>query len=971
LETPGLQRYPLHAILGGVFALALLLSGLVLGTFHYRQATKIIVSGSEQLFVNARQAIEQDLLYTYQPIRHLLSLLASSPSIQARTLAQRLDLLTRFAQALRNNPKLDSLHLAYADGDVFAVRPLRTAALRQYFAAPEQAAFLVWSIERDGKRTLGQYLFFDDQLRLISRIENPDETFDPRQRRWFHEALASHEQVTTAPYKLFSTQQVGTTLALAAGPEVIVGTDLTLADLSQTLSQHRVTASTELALFDSQGKAVAFTDSAHLVQHHSPSEVADLSPALKTFMKDSATTAKGTLLLDDRRWVVSRTHVDEGGPHGLDLALLIPENELLSEAYRIRWQGALITLAGVLLSLPLGWLCSLLLARPLRALVRDAEAIRSFDFSGSSSRSMVREIDQLAQSMERMRDSLASFMQIAASLSSETHYPTLLTRVLQETLDIAEADAGLLYLLDLDSGRFQPQAIVIHQQPKDPQALNIPTYASLEEAPEWLRLALSATQTHSLALQELPDHQPILERLQCTRINLVATGLHNRRGNALGVLVLLRADRGALEQQQMFRSERVAFIEAISGVAAMCIDSQRLLDRQKRLLNAFVQLLAGAIDAKSPYTGGHCQRVPELTFMLARAAAADQQTFAEYQPDENDWEALQIAAWLHDCGKVTTPEYVVDKATKLETLYDRIHEIRTRFEVLKRDVWISYWQALAEGGEATQLADQRQQQLAALDDDFAFVAACNLGSESMSDEDQARLQRIAQRTWLRTLDDRLGLSWEELQRHPPEANTRLPVTERVLADKAEHLIPQPESEQIPPDNPWGFKVDPPTYKFNRGELYNLSVKSGTLTPEERYIIKGHMLQTIRMLSLLPFPPHLKQVPEIAGGHHERMDGTGYPKRLTRDQMSLPARMMAIADIFEALTAADRPYKTGKPLSEALTIMANMCRNGHIDPQLFELFVRKEVYLDYARQYLAQEQMDAVDPTQLLARARVE
>src|SRR5690606_25748773 len=234
--------------------------------------------------------------------------------------------------------------------------------------------------------------------------------------------------------------------------------------------------------------------------------------------------------------------------------------------------------------------------------------------------------------------------------------------------------------------------------------------------------------------------------------------------------------------------------------------------------------------------------------------------------------------------------------------------------------------------------------------------------------DQERLKSIAARTWTRTLDNRLGVSWEEVQRlarTPPQA---LPVEENLLADRPDHLIERPATELIPPDNPWGFKLQVPEYKFNRGELHNLSVSRGTLTEEERYIINHHIVQTILMLNHLPFPAHLTNVPEIAGGHHEKMDGSGYPKRLTREEMSLPARMMAIADIFEALTAVDRPYKKGKTLSESLGIMTGMCRSAHIDPDLFGLFVRSGVYMDYARRFLRPEQIDQVDEAAILAKA---
>jgi HD domain-containing protein len=350
--------------------------------------------------------------------------------------------------------------------------------------------------------------------------------------------------------------------------------------------------------------------------------------------------------------------------------------------------------------------------------------------------------------------------------------------------------------------------------------------------------------------------------------------------------------------------------------------------------------------------------VPELTNMLARAAAeAKDGPFAPFAMNDDEWYELEVAGGLHDCGKVTTREYVVDKATKLETLYNRIHEIRTRFEVVKRDVEIEYLKAVAAGGEEAALSAARDKRLAELDADFAFVAECNIGGEFMAPEKVARLERIAAKTWTRTLDDSIGLSWEEGQRR--RGKTPLPAVERLLADKPEHIVPH-DGTPLAADNPWGFVVKPPAQKFNLGELYNLAVRRGTLTEEERYHINDHIVQTIIMLEALPFPKTLRRVPEWAGGHHEKMNGTGYPRGLKREEMSVPARIMAIADIFEALTARDRPYKMPKTLSECIAIMAKMSREDHIDPDLFALFLTSGVYRRYAEAFLLPEQVDEVD-----------
>jgi HD-GYP domain-containing protein (c-di-GMP phosphodiesterase class II) len=977
--VPRERRFPLHVHISVLFTLLLLFTGVVLGLFNYQQTSRLIFSSSETLFERIQVDVQKDLDSTYRPIRHLLSLLALNAATQADNLEDRLALLPLFVQALRDNPKLASVYLGYEDGDFFMVRPLRSDMLKQRFDAPDKAAYQVWSIDRSATGTASDYLFYDGSLNQLSRRQKLSEPYDPRERDWFKRARNDGGQITTAPYLFFSTQEIGTTLARRSGLTTVLGADLTLDDLSATLASHRVTPNSEVVLADADGNAVAYIDSSRLLKEVdgkvSLVKVRELNPALGELLAGDLTEQdQGVVELAKQRWVMAHRHIQEGGPQGLHLALLVPEQELLAEAYRIRWQGALITLTTLLLCLPLGWLTSRLVVKPLRSLVQEAQAIRRFDFAHpASGRSPILEVDQLAVSMSSMKDTLSSFLDIAASLSAETHFETLLKRVMDATVSISSAQGGLLYLLDSDTGRLEPQGLVIDGQarPLSEADLHGIRYDD-PQLPEWLRSPATGgtSSATSIGFDQAGIFRRLLAMVDSPRLHLIAAGLHNRQGDTVGVLVLLQRDTGE-NSESMLSPERVAFVDAVSGSAALCIESQRLLARQKQLLDAFIQLIAGAIDAKSPYTGGHCQRVPEITLMLARAAAdSDAPEFRDYKPSDEEWEALHIAAWLHDCGKVTTPEYVVDKATKLETLYDRIHEVRMRFEVLKRDAWIAYWKGRAEGGDETALVTLREQLLATLDDEFAFIARINLGGEAMADADQARLGQIAGRRWLRTLDNRLGVSWEEGKRLEQSPAASLPVEEPLLADRPEHLIERATQESITADNRWGFKLDVPQYKFNRGELHNLSIARGTLTAEERYIINHHIVQTILMLDRLPFPKHLRNVSEIAGGHHEKMDGTGYPKRLAREQMSLPARMMAIADIFEALTAVDRPYKKGKTLSEALNIMVGMCKGAHIDPQLFALFLRSGIHRRYAERFMKAEQIDEVDEQALLEKAGI-
>ena len=321
---------------------------------------------------------------------------------------------------------------------------------------------------------------------------------------------------------------------------------------------------------------------------------------------------------------------------------------------------------------------------------------------------------------------------------------------------------------------------------------------------------------------------------------------------------------------------------------------------------------------------------------------------------------------MHDCGKITTPEHIIDKGTKLETIYNRIHEIRMRFEVLWRDAEIDYLQQKAEpGADTAALSRQKEEKQQQLREDFAFIANANVGGEFISEADVARLHELADITWQRYFDDQLGLSSGEISRLQ-EASAPLPATEHLLSDRPEHLIERMHDTDFDPQ--FGIKMEVPKYLYNLGELHNLAISRGTLSAEDRFKINEHIISTIKMLESLPFPEELQRVPRYASTHHETMKGTGYPRKLTGDQLSIPERIMVLADIYEALTAADRPYKKAKPVSVALDILYKMVQNDHIDVEVFELFLTSGVYLDYARRFLPETQIDEIDISQYLRTA---
>ncbi|MBO6946863.1 MAG: GAF domain-containing protein [Rhodospirillales bacterium] len=585
--------------------------------------------------------------------------------------------------------------------------------------------------------------------------------------------------------------------------------------------------------------------------------------------------------------------------------------------------------------------------------------------------------------------SLQRLIDIGIALSAERDTNVLMETILLEAKSLANADGGTLYIRTDDNRlRFEimrTDSLEIAMGGTTGKDINFPplTLVDPKTGEENHKNVASAAALTGQSIN-IPDAyendnfdfsgtKKFDEGTGYRSKSFLCVPLRNSQNEIIGVLQLLNAVDKQSGEVIEFGADIQPLIEALASQAAVALDNQQLLEAQKKLLDSFIELIASAIDAKSPYTGGHCQRVPELTKMLAHAASEQEDgPFQDFELTDEEWYELHIAAWLHDCGKVTTPEYVVDKATKLETIYNRIHEIRNRFEIVKRDRVIEYLNKVIDGGNADELHKELEEQLAKLDDDFAFIAESNVGGEFMAPDRIERVKEIAGIKWTRTLSDRLGLSYEELKRVEREPEPELPVEENLLADRYDHIIyregKEPTAED---DNPWGFKLDVPEHKYNLGEIYNLCIARGTLTEEERFKINDHIVQTIIMLEALPFPKHLARVPEMAGGHHEKMDGTGYPKKLNKEHMSVPARIMAIADIFEALTAADRPYKAPKKLSDSVKIMSFMKKDAHIDDELFELFLTSGVYKEYAERFLMPEQLDEVDISQYLPKEEAE
>lgn len=540
--------------------------------------------------------------------------------------------------------------------------------------------------------------------------------------------------------------------------------------------------------------------------------------------------------------------------------------------------------------------------------------------------------------MEKKSDSdvldlvrLKALNEIGVALSAQKDGTRLLEMILEKAKLITFADGGTLYTrtddnklkfeimlndtLNIQKGGTSGEPIPfeplnLYDENGEPNLHMVAVYSAIEG------ITINIPDAYVNTEFEFSGTQEFDKKTGYRSQSFLTVPMKDNDDEVIGVLQLLNALDPVTRDICTFTSFEQKLVESLASQAAVALVNQRLLEGQRQLFESFIQLIATAIDDKSPYTGGHCRRVPELTMMLADAASNTQSgPLKSFKMNDETRYELKVSSWLHDCGKITTPEYVVDKATKLETIFDRIELIDTRFELLKRDAEIALLKQkiiLLEAGQTPntqKLNETYQEVIEEINADRAFIRRVNIGSEFMSDELKERVLGIAKRQWV-----------------------------NCEGEKSDFL--------------------------SENEIYNINITKGTLTPEERKIINYHIVATINMLESLPYPKYLKNVPEYAGGHHERMDGKGYPKGLTREQMSIPARVMGIADIFEALTARDRPYKKPMPLSQALTILGRMKEDNHIDPDLFDIFIHEKVYLQYAKNHLHPEQIDDVDVTQL-------
>jgi len=520
-------------------------------------------------------------------------------------------------------------------------------------------------------------------------------------------------------------------------------------------------------------------------------------------------------------------------------------------------------------------------------------------------------------------------LDIGTALSAERKLERLLERIVDEARQFTHADAGTLYTVQTDAKTGEPvlqfdilqnDSFWNHPTQKARQggtsgnAITLPPVAMVRDGkPNVNNVSAYVANTGKVVniadayVAEGFDFSGTRKFDQFTGYrtkSMLVSPMRNHENEIIGVLQLINAKAPDSDEVIPFSAQYEGLIQSLASQAAIAITNAKLIHDLQELFESLIRLVASAIDEKSPYTGGHITRVAGLSYKLAEVInEVKEGPYADVHFTPDEMNELRIAAWLHDIGKITTPEYVVDKGTKLETIFDRVELVKTRFEVIRRGVRtealerkVKLLQEGADGAALAKVESELEARLAEVESDCEFAIRCNAPGEFLKDDAIERLKQIAAKKF-------------------------------VLNGKEEPYLTD-------------------------DELLNLSIRKGSLTEKERLVIQNHAAVTIKMLSQIPFPKKLSHVVEYAGAHHEKLNGAGYPNGWTAERLKIQSRILCLADICEALTARDRPYKPAIPKERAFQILGFMAKDQEIDGNLLKLFLEKNVYEEYMKEYEA-------------------
>ncbi|WP_234497368.1 HD domain-containing phosphohydrolase [Vibrio maritimus] len=934
------RSFPIHVHIVTIIIFVVAIASGTQMALSNKAMSEVIFKANSKIFERIAEQTKYQLNSHYGTAFSALGSFSNSHSLNASVGFERLRVVPEVIHLLSRFDHVQTYTFSFKDGDSVIVKRVSEDLTPDIVINNQQSRYIV-AHEIGG---VVEVYTYDSSLNFVERLEVNEEEFHLAYQD--NSSVIPGRNTISKPTKLANSTAMGVVISQVNQQGLRVSVHVMLKDLHQSLQDTLTNESSIRVLYNDDGAVYAFSSGLSSENNGDILQIADINRDIVPHAIDrkKGGVELGRFEFQKENWFGRIVTIKPMNSEHIHLLMATKASSIFDEGLLIKQQTLYASLIVLLLMLPCIYLVSRLISKPIVKATEKAKAIENFSFDTSPlPHSYIKEIQELNHAQMSTQATISRFITLTDGIARQQDLDSMLELVCGNTAASVSADGVLLYLLDVKSDELVPHVVQFNRA-QNVHAKSIST----QDAARFIEHVFVNKQGQVFPLHELNHLQ--FEASLPEKSEVIYIPLKNREEVVIGALGLMFEKGGA---ESIYR-EYSDYLQTLLGYVSIAIETQQMLESQRALLDSFIQVFAGSLDKKSPYTGNHCQRVPVLTEWLTQAAhESTLEPFNDFHLNEKEWQELKMAAWLHDCGKITTPEHVVDKSTKLETIYDRIHEIRTRFEVIKRDKEIML---LKESfGELSQEAKRVLEELhTQIDDDFDFIASLNIGGEFVSDEDLKRLERIAKTRWIRTLSKRKGISWVERQRHQTEE--QLPQQETLLANMPEHLISWDTPHQSDPR----FTMKPTQYKANQGEVYNLSTRRGTLTEEERFIINDHIIQTIQILESLPFPAHMQNVASIAGGHHEKMDGTGYPMGLKGEEMPLAARVMAIADVFEALTSADRPYKKAKTLSESLKIMSYMVKDNHLDESLFRLFLTSGVYLRFAREYMLEEQIDEVN-----------
>jgi HD-GYP domain-containing protein (c-di-GMP phosphodiesterase class II) len=511
---------------------------------------------------------------------------------------------------------------------------------------------------------------------------------------------------------------------------------------------------------------------------------------------------------------------------------------------------------------------------------------------------------------ERLGGQIKKMSDIGRALSGVYDLNTLLEMIVDQARSFANADAGTLYIVEDNKLRFQivqNDSLKIRMGGKTGETIPFPP-VELKESNVSAYVALKGQSVnirdvYDTDLFDFTGPKKFDQSTGYRSKSMLVVPMKNHDNDVIGVLQLLNAKNPINNEVIEFSQDYENLTESLASQAAVSITNAKLISNMTELFEAFVKVMATAIDEKSPVTGGHIRRVADLTLTMAEVIHNyDEGVFKDKKFSPDQMYELRIAAYMHDIGKVTSPVEIVEKAKKLQTIFDRIHYIRLRMDYMIQKVKlegqqkkIELLEKKADSSEIKKIELDSEKQIQELKEIRAFINKCNEPGEFLEDETLERLKEISQRTYL----DNEGQ-----------------------------------------DQP--FITD--------DELVNLSIRRGSITEAERKKMQDHAAVTLRMLKQIPFTKKLKNIPSFAGAHHEFINGKGYPLGLKGDEIPFEGKLMAVTDIAEALTASDRPYKKAMPLETVYRILRSMAKNEELDNDMVELFISEEIYKIYQEKH---------------------